>query len=428
MTLWYNAGNPYRLDGHRIWRPAATSSSRAAAAAHVGALQGRLENRRAAVLRLRRRAALHDLRRRRSRGKLLHETAIELPGPRLPHDIGFTENYAILHDLPFFHDMDVLRKHHLRVLTFHRDIPTRFGIAAALRQVGQQPRWFDCEPCYILHVTNCWEEGDWVVMDGCRSTNPMPQARAGDEGELAHMLAYMRLEANNYRWRFNLRTGEVREGDIDDLNTEFNKSNPLFHGVARAATPTTSAFPWMPRAGTRCALPAWSSTTTTPASTQHWDYGDGVFGSEAVFAPAPAPASTAERTTATSSPWSRTATAGNPTAWSSTPATSAPGPSPACACPSAFPRAFTPPGRTGAGVGIFDARKLHCPGPRRNRRQVVPVDHPGGVLGHQQLQRHARGYRCVARCAGGSPALAAADRLPAPGPGQEHLSPDPQGP
>jgi carotenoid cleavage dioxygenase len=53
----------------------------------------------------------------------------------------------------------------------------------------------------------------------------MPKAY-GDEGELSHMLAYMRLEANNYRWRFNLVTGEVREGDIDDLNTEFNKTNP----------------------------------------------------------------------------------------------------------------------------------------------------------------------------------------------------------
>ena len=35
-------------------------------------------------------------------GRLLHEVAIDLPGPRLPHDIGFTSHYAILHDLPFF--------------------------------------------------------------------------------------------------------------------------------------------------------------------------------------------------------------------------------------------------------------------------------------------------------------------------------------
>jgi carotenoid cleavage dioxygenase-like enzyme len=42
-----------------------------------------------------------------SAGKLLHEASIDLPGPRLPHDMGFTTHYAVLHDLPFFHDMNV---------------------------------------------------------------------------------------------------------------------------------------------------------------------------------------------------------------------------------------------------------------------------------------------------------------------------------
>ena len=122
-------------------------------------------------------------------GKLLHEAEIDLPGPRLPHDIGFTRNYTILHDLPFFHDPKVLERHQMRVLTFHRDIPTRFGLIPRYGR-GDEIRWFECEPCYILHVSNCWEEGDWVVMDGCRSINPMPSATNG-EGELSHMLAYM---------------------------------------------------------------------------------------------------------------------------------------------------------------------------------------------------------------------------------------------
>ena len=33
-------------------------------------------------------------------GALTHFQEIELPGPRLPHDMGMTENYVILHDLP----------------------------------------------------------------------------------------------------------------------------------------------------------------------------------------------------------------------------------------------------------------------------------------------------------------------------------------
>ena len=63
-----------------------------------------------------------------SSGKLLHEVGIELPGPRLPHDLGFTTNYTILHDLPFFHDPEVLRRHKLRVVSFHQELPIRFGL------------------------------------------------------------------------------------------------------------------------------------------------------------------------------------------------------------------------------------------------------------------------------------------------------------
>jgi carotenoid cleavage dioxygenase-like enzyme len=222
-------------------------------------------------------------------GSLRHETAVDLPGARLPHDMGFTRNYVVLHDLPFFHSLDVLRKHHLRVLTFHRDMPTRFGIAPRYGR-GTDPtgrvaevRWFDCEPCYILHVSNCWEDGDWVIMDGCRSVNPMPKA-CDDEGELSHMLAYMRLEANNYRWRFNLRTGEVREGDIDDLNTEFNKTNPLFHGIASRYA-YHQRIPLLSEGGHTLRFTGLVKYDNETGRRWSWDYGPGVFGSEAVFAP-----------------------------------------------------------------------------------------------------------------------------------------------
>ena len=198
--------------------------------------------------------------------------------------MGFTTNYAVLHDLPFFHDIEVLRKHKYRVLKFHRDIPTRFGVLPRRGQ-GSEVRWFECQPCYILHVSNCWEEGDWVVMDGCRSLNPMPEVQQGD-GELASMLAYMRLEANAYRWRFNLKTGEVREGDIDDLNTEFNKSNPIFHGV-KSKYSYHQRIPLLHEGGRTLRFTGLVKYNNDTGQSSQWDYGDGVFGSEAVFAPKP---------------------------------------------------------------------------------------------------------------------------------------------
>jgi carotenoid cleavage dioxygenase-like enzyme len=42
--------------------------------------------------------------------ELVHYIPIELPGPRLPHDMAFTTNYAILNDLPLFWDAEALKK------------------------------------------------------------------------------------------------------------------------------------------------------------------------------------------------------------------------------------------------------------------------------------------------------------------------------
>jgi len=285
ITLWYNAGNPYSLDGHSLetqqdFHIDGRKHRRLSAHSSVDWNTGEL--------------LFFDYGDEPPymtygvvdpNGNLLHETEVALPGPRLPHDMGYTKNYTILHDLPFFHDIEILRKHHQRVLTFHTDIPTRFGIAPRYpeKDGGSGVTWFECEPCYILHTTNCWEEGDWVIMDGCRSTNPMPDA-VGDGGELAHMLAYMRLEANNYRWRFNLKTGEVREGDLDDLNTEFNKINLLFKGV-KSRYAYHQRIPLLHEGGHTLRFTGLVKYDNDTGRRWQWDYGPGVFGSEAVFAP-----------------------------------------------------------------------------------------------------------------------------------------------
>ena len=111
MTLWYNAGHPYRLDAHSMetrgyFDLQGRSSRRLSAHSKVDWATGEL--------------LFFDYGDEPPymtygvadpSGRLLHEVAIDLPGPRLPHDIGFTTHYAILHDLPFFHDIEVLRRH-----------------------------------------------------------------------------------------------------------------------------------------------------------------------------------------------------------------------------------------------------------------------------------------------------------------------------
>lgn len=150
-------------------------------------------------------------------GEVVNTTEIELPGPRLPHDMAVTEHFAVLMDLPLVQDLEAakLGRHKLR---FDRSMPSRFGVLPRYGD-GSQIRWFEASPCYIYHVVNAWEQGEEVVLDVCRVRKPAPRPDA--RTPLAKMLSYLRLDAQLHRYRFNLRTGVCREAPLDDDNTEF---------------------------------------------------------------------------------------------------------------------------------------------------------------------------------------------------------------
>ncbi|WP_299980914.1 carotenoid oxygenase family protein [uncultured Pseudoteredinibacter sp.] len=284
MSLWYNAGIPYKLDMDTLdtkGREDLNGGLKRALSAHS---KVDLENGELVFFDYSDDYPYYTYGIADKDGNIKHEAGVALPGPRLPHDIGVTPNYVIVHDCPFFHDVDLLEKTNKRVMTFHRDVPTRFGVQPRYGN-GDEVKWFECEPCYILHVTNCWEEGDWVIQVGCRSTNPMPKADP-TEGELSHMLAYMRLEANLYVWKFNMKTGEVIEHDVDTLNSEFNRSNPLYMGYKTRYSFNQYIMTRKDDGVGTLAFGAMLKYDVENGDLERWDYGEGVFGSEAPFCPA----------------------------------------------------------------------------------------------------------------------------------------------
>lgn len=154
--------------------------------------------------------------------QLVHYVPIELPGARWPHDIGMTKQYTVLHDLPYFFDAEMLRAG-VRKLEFHRDVPARFGIIPRFGR-SEDVRWFEASPCWIMHLSNCYEDGDWVVQDGCIWDNPVkpPLATTDDPyTKISRNLDKHATHTHMYRWMFNLATGEVREQSLDDEVTEF---------------------------------------------------------------------------------------------------------------------------------------------------------------------------------------------------------------
>jgi carotenoid cleavage dioxygenase-like enzyme len=162
-------------------------------------------------------------------GQLRHKARVDLPGPRLPHDTTITPHYTILHDFPLYHDPDVLRRTGHRVVQFHRHIPSRFGVIPRYG-TQDQVKWFEFTPGYVLHMVNAWEEGDSIVMDGCFQPDPTIR-RDPSEGPLASMLAYLRYQGHLRRWRMNLKTGEGREEQLDDLNVEFCLPDADLYGL-----------------------------------------------------------------------------------------------------------------------------------------------------------------------------------------------------
>lgn len=212
-------------------------------------------------------------------GELTHFREIDLPGPRLPHDMGMTENYVILHDLPVVFSEQAIRN---RMWQIHvADQPTRFGVVP--RKGNQEPKWFSFPTCYIYHVINAWEEtgsdGDEVVMAACKMVpngfDPDPQY-----GPYAAMADVLALRAQPFLWRMNMKTGEGREEQIDDRLSEF----PVVNN-ARAGRQTRYSYHVV---FDDCIPQRFSGLLKydlqTGASQKH-EFPEGVYGSEPAFAP-----------------------------------------------------------------------------------------------------------------------------------------------
>ncbi len=167
-------------------------------------------------------------------GKLQTFMPVQLPGPRLPHDMAITANYTILHDLPLFNDMEALAagRHKIK---FHHHLPSRFAVVPR-HGTSAQIRWFEAKPTYMYHVSNAWEESDGqggveIVMTG--TPFRLPRDGRGEllPEQLPRLLASLDADHVFYEWRFNLRTGQTKERLIDDIiNQEFPVINSWMQG------------------------------------------------------------------------------------------------------------------------------------------------------------------------------------------------------
>ena len=209
-------------------------------------------------------------------GELTQFQEIDLAGPRLPHDMGMTENYVILHDLPVIFSEQAIRN---RLWQIHvADLPTRFGVVP---RAGGEANWFDFPTCYVYHVINAWEEGDEVVMAACKMVpNGLgPDPKYGPYAAMADVLA---LRAQPFLWRMNMKTGEGREEQLDDALSEF----PVVDN-GRAGRKTKYSYHVIFDDCIEQRFSGLLKYDLTSGRSERHDFPAGVFGSEPAFAARP---------------------------------------------------------------------------------------------------------------------------------------------
>jgi carotenoid cleavage dioxygenase-like enzyme len=212
-------------------------------------------------------------------GELVHWTPVPLPGPRLPHDMAFTEHYSILNDFPLFWDPSML-KDDIHLPRFFPDLPSRFGVVP---RYGTEVRWFEAEPTYALHFINAYEDGDEIVLDGYAQANPSPRKQQGDDWyrSFYRHIDLHTLKPRPHRWRLNLVTGQVKEEDLSDSLVEFGMINARYGGQPYRYSYAMTGHPgWFLFEGI-------VKHDNLTGEQKRYDFGEGVFGSETPMAPRP---------------------------------------------------------------------------------------------------------------------------------------------
>lgn len=169
-------------------------------------------------------------------GELRSSIPINLPTPVMMHDFAITENYSILMDLPLTFDFSRVI-HGKPAIMFEPEKTSRFGIFPRQLRREEEIRWFETQSCYMFHTANAWEEGDEVVLIGCRSTGVLTElfeSVKSSSSTPVERLVRPDTQIGNpylYQWRFNMTTGLVVERFLDQEDAvEFPMVNKEFLG------------------------------------------------------------------------------------------------------------------------------------------------------------------------------------------------------
>ena len=168
-------------------------------------------------------------------GKLTRMETFDAPYSCMVHDFLATKNYLLFPILPLTGSL-------LRAMTGRSAFvwePDKGGYVGVVRRDGRAAsmRWFSCDPCFVFHGMNAYEEDDKIIAHVMQyEAAPLFPELKAESPDPAKAIARL------YRWEFDLKdkSDHVKQVQIDDLASEFPRMderfamNPYRHGYFAA--------------------------------------------------------------------------------------------------------------------------------------------------------------------------------------------------
>ena len=168
-------------------------------------------------------------------GEMVQSEIIDVKAATMVHDFVVTENYVIFLDLPMLWDMKKFLQPGIPV-SYDESYGARLGVMPRNGK-SDDVKWIEIDPCYIYHTMNAYEYMDEIVFFAPKLV-----------GYTSVGMANPPIPKLN-QWVINLKSGTVKETQIDDLGVDFPQVPPSHVGqpvrYGYTAEFETSGVPWI---------------------------------------------------------------------------------------------------------------------------------------------------------------------------------------
>jgi len=143
-------------------------------------------------------------------GRLTIDRPVAVPALTMMHDFALTAAHVVFMDLPIVFNIEAATTGAGMPFRWDDHYGARLGVLRRDDPFGDI-RWFDIDPCYVFHVVNAHDgdDGMSITLQAVR----YPELWRHDGG--------FDVDAVLWSWTIDLRTGTVKERQLDDRAVEF---------------------------------------------------------------------------------------------------------------------------------------------------------------------------------------------------------------